>query len=97
IGTKDESPKPRNQNVFEDKIQETEKKHNIKQTEVTKNDATLKKELPYKRRAETEKKEEKQKDPNVENGLPYKPRPEVETKKDGSRSPYWSSSSSRHV
>ncbi|GKC70070.1 IST1-like protein, partial [Tanacetum coccineum] len=59
IGTKNESPKPRNQNVFEDKIQETEKKHNIKQTEVTKNDDTLKKELPYKRKAETEKKEEK--------------------------------------
>ncbi|GJU77020.1 IST1-like protein [Tanacetum coccineum] len=93
-GTKNESPKPRHQNVSEAKIQETEKKHYIKQTEVTKKDDTLAKELPYKRRAETEKKEDNQKDLNVGKGLPYKPRAEVETKKDGSRSPYWSSSSS---
>ncbi|GJY09858.1 IST1-like protein [Tanacetum coccineum] len=93
-GTKNESPKPRHQNVPEAKIQETEKKHYIKQTEVTKKDDTLAKELPYKRRAETEKKEDNQKDLNVGKGLPYKPRAEAETKKDGSRSPYWSSSSS---
>lgn len=52
-------------------------KHNNKQTEVTKKDHTLKKELPYKPRAETEMKVEKQKDLNVGNGLLYTPRAEV--------------------
>nr|GEY76125.1 IST1-like protein [Tanacetum cinerariifolium] len=80
-GTKNESPKPRPQNVNEGKIQETEKKHYIKQIEDTKKDDTLAKELPYKQRAETEKKEDNRKDLNVRNGLPYTPRAEVETKK----------------
>nr|GEW14979.1 hypothetical protein [Tanacetum cinerariifolium] len=86
--------KPRPQNVSEANIQETEKKHYIKQIKVTKKDDTLAKELPYKQRAESEKKEDNQKDLNVRNGLPYTPRDEVETKKDGSRTPYWSSSRS---
>nr|GEW14980.1 RNA-directed DNA polymerase, eukaryota, reverse transcriptase zinc-binding domain protein [Tanacetum cinerariifolium] len=66
-GTKNESPKPRPQNVSEAKIQETEKKHYIKQIEVTKKDDTLAKELPYKQWAETEKKEDNQMDLNVRN------------------------------
>lgn len=93
-GAKNESVKPHHQYVYEAKIQETEMTHNNKQTEVTKKEHTPIKELPYKPKAETEKKVEKQKDLNVGNGLPYTPRAEVKTKTDGSRSPYWSSNAS---
>ncbi|PWA87541.1 hypothetical protein CTI12_AA127150 [Artemisia annua] len=93
-GTKNESVKPHHQNVYATKIRETEMTHNNKQTEVTKKEHTPNKELPYKPKAETEKKVEPQKDLNVGNGLPYTPKAEVETKKDGSRSPYWSSNTS---